>query len=55
MLTEREIEALKRACPSMSPADAAASLLRAALRQRYHRERKAGRLLNLSPLRDAIE
>ena len=54
-LTQAEVEGLKRAFPDLPAADAAAVLLRAALRTRYRRERRAGRVLNLPALKRAVE
>ena len=54
-LAPAEVEGLKRAFPDLPPADAAAALLRTALRTRYRRERRAGRVLNLPALKRAIE
>ena len=54
-LTDAELEGLKRVFPSLSPGEAAVVALRAELRRRYHRERKAGKLINLEALERAIE
>ena len=54
-LTAAEMEGLRRVFPSLSPGEAAVVALRDELRRRYHRERKAGKLINLEALERAIE
>lgn len=54
-LTRAEVEGLKRVQPGLSAADAATLLLREALRRRYMRARRAGRVLDLRALERAIE
>ncbi len=54
-LTAAELEALKRAFPDLSPADAATALLRAEMRKRYRRELKAGRIVSLEALKRVVE